>query len=84
VDIDWEYPGSPNGNAGNQVSPQDSANLLEMLKTAKQLLGTGKLLTMATALKPFNGANGSPMAVRVAPSPQCLFIADHSFLLWSV
>jgi chitinase len=64
IDIDWEYPGSQNGNAGNQESPQDSANLLQFLKLAKQTMGQGKLLTMATALTPFNGPDGSPMTVR--------------------
>jgi chitinase len=51
VDIDWEYPGSPNGHLGNHYSVNDTANytllLAEFRTQLNALGGTHKLLTAA-------------------------------------
>ncbi|HUS26082.1 MAG TPA: glycosyl hydrolase family 18 protein [Nevskiaceae bacterium] len=31
IDIDWEFPGSPNGHLGNHTSPNDTANFTALL-----------------------------------------------------
>ena len=35
IDIDWEYPGAQ-GNPGNTVNPQDSANFLTFLRLLRE------------------------------------------------
>ena len=61
IDIDWEYPGQ-GGDAGNGVSPDDSANFLAFLQTLRALLPSGAVITAATQTVPFAGADGRPMA----------------------
>jgi hypothetical protein len=68
-DIDWEYPNSPNGDTGNLISSDDSANLLSFLKVARDALGPKKLITLATALTPFNGPDQNPLTVGVIVAP---------------
>ncbi|KXN74016.1 glycoside hydrolase family 18 protein, partial [Conidiobolus coronatus NRRL 28638] len=57
IDLDWEYPGRE-GEAGNLVSPKDSANYLIFLKELKAALPKGTLITAAAYVKPFDGPNG--------------------------
>ena len=59
VDLDWEYPGQ-NGNSGNGVSPDDSANFLEFLYALRSALPPGAKITAATQTVPFAGPDGSP------------------------
>ena len=47
IDIDWEYPTS--GDAGISYSPNDKANFTLMLKELRAVLGSSKLLTMASS-----------------------------------
>ena len=47
IDLDWEYPTSD--MAGISCSPNDTKNFTLMLKDLRDALGTGKLLTMASA-----------------------------------
>lgn len=50
-DIDWEWPGSPDGHPGNHFSTADKANLTALLaefRTELNALGTGHLLTAFT------------------------------------
>ncbi|KLO15905.1 glycoside hydrolase [Schizopora paradoxa] len=60
IDIDWEYPGQQ-GAGGNQVSPQDSANLLAFLKVLRTTLPSGARITAAVQDVPFADASGNPM-----------------------
>jgi GH18 family chitinase len=49
-DIDWEFPGSPDGHTGNHYSAQDAANftaLLAEFRSELDDLGGGHLLTAA-------------------------------------
>ena len=47
IDIDWEYPTS--SDAGITSSPNDKANFTLMLKELRSMLGSSKLITMASA-----------------------------------
>lgn len=47
IDIDWEYPTS--SDAGISSSPNDKANFTLMLKELRSILGSSKLITMASA-----------------------------------
>ncbi|EJD01206.1 glycoside hydrolase [Fomitiporia mediterranea MF3/22] len=60
IDIDWEYPGQQ-GNGGNEVSPDDSANFLKMLKLLRSNLPDGARITAAVQDVPFAGPDGNPM-----------------------
>ncbi|KXN74015.1 glycoside hydrolase family 18 protein, partial [Conidiobolus coronatus NRRL 28638] len=60
VDFDWEYPGRE-GNEGNQVSPQDTANYLIFLKELKAALPSNILITAAVRVQPFDGPGGNPL-----------------------
>ncbi|WP_073809098.1 glycosyl hydrolase family 18 protein [Kitasatospora sp. CB01950] len=54
-DIDWEFPGSANGHAGNHVSPQDGANytaLLNEFRSELNALGGQHMLTSALPAGP--------------------------------
>lgn len=46
VDVDWEYPTS--SVAGISSSPDDTANFTLLLRDIRLVIGTGKLLTIAT------------------------------------
>jgi len=47
IDIDWEYPGDKGG--GISYSSDDKSNYTLLIKELRTVLGTGKLLTMASA-----------------------------------
>jgi chitinase len=50
-DIDWEWPGSPDGHPGNHYSTADKANftaLLAEFRSELDALGSGRLLTAFT------------------------------------
>ncbi len=38
IDIDWEYPGSPNGHLGNHYGPEDKANFTLLLAEFRKQL----------------------------------------------
>ncbi|BGP14946.1 hypothetical protein JCM10213_007252 [Rhodosporidiobolus nylandii] len=59
VDIDWEYPGTQ-GADGNEVSSDDTANLLLFLKALRAALPHTRLSTCTTQ-QTYIGANGSPI-----------------------
>jgi RHS repeat-associated protein len=40
IDIDWEFPGSPNGHLGNHVSTNDTANYTALLAEFRSQLNT--------------------------------------------
>ncbi|MFI5526971.1 glycosyl hydrolase family 18 protein [Kitasatospora sp. NPDC051853] len=56
IDLDWEWPGSPDGHAGNHWSVNDKANntalLAEFRKQLDALGGSHKLLTAFTPADP--------------------------------
>ncbi|TIC44808.1 glycoside hydrolase [Wallemia mellicola] len=60
IDLDWEYPGLP--GAGNPHTGSDSANYLKFLKVLKPQLPSGVTLSAATAVYPFAGPDGKPLA----------------------
>lgn len=60
IDIDWEYPGQE-GNEGNNVSPDDSANYLAFLHTLRDTLPSDAKITAATMTIPFADSEGNPM-----------------------
>ncbi|MBS2534477.1 RICIN domain-containing protein [Catenulispora sp. NF23] len=59
-DIDWEFPGSPDGHPGNHYSAQDGANftlLLNEFRTELNALGSGYMLTAALPSGPSEISN---------------------------
>ncbi|KAJ7094645.1 glycoside hydrolase [Mycena belliarum] len=60
IDIDWEYPGHQ-GEGDNEVSPNDTANLLAFLQLLRRKLPSSAAITAATLPTPFYGANGQPL-----------------------
>jgi chitinase len=60
IDVDWEYPGQ-HGNAGNGVSPSDTANFLLFLQHLRRVLPPTAKITAATQTVPFAGPNGLPL-----------------------
>ncbi|MFJ8436475.1 glycosyl hydrolase family 18 protein [Kitasatospora sp. NPDC094019] len=56
IDLDWEWPGSPDGHAGNHYSANDKANLTLLLAEFRKQLdalgGSHKLLTAFTPADP--------------------------------
>ncbi|MET8702222.1 glycosyl hydrolase family 18 protein [Kitasatospora sp. NPDC004723] len=56
IDIDWEWPGSPDGHAGNHYSANDKDNLTALLAEFRKQLdalgGSHKLLTAFTPADP--------------------------------
>ncbi len=56
IDLDWEWPGSPDGHAGNHYSTNDKANLTLLLAEFRKQLdalgGSHKLLTAFTPADP--------------------------------
>ncbi|KZT12531.1 glycoside hydrolase family 18 protein [Laetiporus sulphureus 93-53] len=60
IDIDWEYPGQ-DGNAGNQVSPNDTANFLSFLQLLRATLPATAKLSAAVQTVPFADAQGDPL-----------------------
>ncbi|MGP3983316.1 glycosyl hydrolase family 18 protein [Streptomyces sp. KR80] len=56
IDLDWEWPGSPDGHPGNHWSPADKANntalIAEFRKQLDALGGEHKLLTAFTPADP--------------------------------
>jgi chitinase len=61
IDIDWEYPGT-SGAAGNAVSSADSANYLLLFQDMRAALPSTALITSATQVWPWAGANGNPLS----------------------
>lgn len=47
IDIDWEYPTS--SSAGISSSPDDTKNFTLLMRDLRSVLGSGKLLTMASS-----------------------------------
>ena len=47
IDLDWEYPTS--SVAGISSSPEDTRNFTLLLKNLREVLGNGRLITMASA-----------------------------------
>ncbi|KAI8084794.1 glycoside hydrolase superfamily [Halteromyces radiatus] len=60
IDIDWEYPNSPNGVACNSINSADTDNFLSLMKNLRQRLGDNKLITAAVATAPFFDSSQSP------------------------
>ncbi|CAO3635172.1 unnamed protein product [Cunninghamella echinulata] len=60
IDIDWEYPNSPNGVSCNTKDAKDTDNFLELMKILRKQLGSKKLITAAVAITPFNDDSESP------------------------
>ncbi|MCO5970842.1 glycosyl hydrolase family 18 protein [Actinoallomurus soli] len=55
IDVDWEWPGSPDGHPGNHYDPSDKANLTALLaefRSQLNALGSGYLLTAFTPADP--------------------------------
>ncbi|MEV4560296.1 glycosyl hydrolase family 18 protein [Kitasatospora sp. NPDC049285] len=66
IDIDWEWPGSPDGHAGNHYSANDKANLTLLLAEFRRQLdalgGSHKLLTAFTPADPVKVGQGWDLA----------------------
>lgn len=60
IDIDWEFPGQQ-GNAGNVVSPNDSANYLAFLQLLREALPAGAKISAATMTVPWADPQGNPL-----------------------
>jgi hypothetical protein len=60
IDIDWEYPNQT--GAGNEHSPDDTANFLKFLKQLRKKLPSNARITAATQVWPFADKNGAPIA----------------------
>ncbi|KAJ6628768.1 glycoside hydrolase [Mycena sp. CBHHK59/15] len=60
IDIDWEYP-AQQGEGGNQVDPNDSANFLLFLNMLRTTLPSSAIITAATQAQPFLNSDGVPM-----------------------
>ncbi|MEV6212815.1 glycosyl hydrolase family 18 protein [Kitasatospora sp. NPDC051914] len=62
IDLDWEWPGSPDGHAGNHWSANDKANLTALLAEFRTQLdalgGPHRLLTAFTPADPAKIAQG--------------------------
>ncbi|MFI6157948.1 glycosyl hydrolase family 18 protein [Kitasatospora sp. NPDC051170] len=62
IDLDWEWPGSGDGHAGNHWSPNDKANLTALIAEFRKQLdalgGSHKLLTAFTPADPAKVAAG--------------------------
>ncbi|GJF32049.1 chitinase [Kitasatospora sp. NE20-6] len=62
IDLDWEWPGSPDGHAGNHWSVNDKANLTALLAEFRTQLdalgGPHRLLTAFTPADPVKIAQG--------------------------
>ncbi|MGW0707394.1 glycoside hydrolase family 18 protein [Streptomyces sp. NPDC002643] len=52
IDIDWEFPASPDGHTGNHYSAEDTANFTALLAEFRAQLGSDKLLTAALPAGP--------------------------------
>ncbi|KAI9317233.1 glycoside hydrolase [Dichotomocladium elegans] len=68
IDIDWEYPNSPNGMSCNRKNPQDTANLLKFLLLLRKKLDAAfpqdrKWLSAAVATSVFNDENRKPTEI---------------------
>ena len=61
IDIDWEYPGQE-GNPGNCVSADDTANFLLFLQLLRATLPRTAKITAAVQPEPLVGSDGNPMA----------------------
>ncbi|RDB20192.1 Chitinase A1 [Hypsizygus marmoreus] len=60
LDFDWEYPNGA-GVGCNVISPSDTSNFLAFLQELrKDPAGKKLILSAATAIKPFNGPDGTP------------------------
>ncbi|KAI9315537.1 glycoside hydrolase superfamily [Dichotomocladium elegans] len=62
INLDWEYPNSPNGVACNSINSKDTANLLKFAQTLRRSLPSSVLLTAAVSTSPFNGPNKEPLS----------------------
>lgn len=51
-DLDWEYVASP-GIGDNIFDPQDANNLLTFLATLRAAIGPTKIITLCTAMAPY-------------------------------
>ncbi|KAJ2851079.1 hypothetical protein IWW36_001426 [Coemansia brasiliensis] len=66
IDLDWEYPGSDNGQAGNEVDKaNDTPNYLKFLQKLRKKLDskfnpTHKLITIAVGMQTYN-VDGKPL-----------------------
>ncbi|CDH48511.1 acidic mammalian chitinase [Lichtheimia corymbifera JMRC:FSU:9682] len=60
VNLDWEYPNSPNGVACNANDPHDTANYLKLIQTLREVLPKHTLITAAVGTTPFNDENQQP------------------------
>jgi chitinase len=62
IDLDWEWPGSPDGHPGNHYSAQDKANnaalVAEFRKQLDELGGEHRLLTAFTPADPVKIGQG--------------------------
>ncbi|MGO4633426.1 glycosyl hydrolase family 18 protein [Streptomyces sp. 2RAF24] len=62
IDLDWEWPGSPDGHPGNHYGPQDKANnaalVAEFRKQLDELGGEHRLLTAFTPADPVKIGQG--------------------------
>ncbi|GAA2751553.1 glycosyl hydrolase family 18 protein [Kitasatospora cinereorecta] len=66
IDLDWEWPGSPDGHAGNHWSAADKANLTALLAEFRRQLdalgGPHRLLTAFTPADPGKISQGWDLA----------------------
>ncbi|KIJ70078.1 glycoside hydrolase family 18 protein [Hydnomerulius pinastri MD-312] len=60
IDIDWEYPGQ-SGQAGNEESSNDTANMLEFFKVLRATLPANAKISAAVQDTPFAGPDGKPV-----------------------
>jgi chitinase len=59
IDIDWEYPNQ--AGAGNEHSPDDTANFYKFLSQLRKKLPSNARITTATQVWPWADKNGAPL-----------------------
>ncbi|MFJ3906788.1 glycosyl hydrolase family 18 protein [Streptomyces sp. NPDC090025] len=82
IDLDWEWPGSPDGHPGNHYGPQDKANnaalVAEFRKQLDELGGPHRLLTAFTPADPVKIGQGWDLS-RIGSALDYFMVQGYDF-----
>ncbi|KAI0344492.1 chitinase [Trametopsis cervina] len=82
VDFDWEYPGNQ-GIGCNIVSENDTTNFLSFLQELRQdPVGKDMILTAATSISPWKGADGQPLSDVSGFAKVLDYVAIMNYDIW--